>query len=151
MHVWGKAGECDPSHIVLPITVEHTKPRMCWNGQFINLWTASPPFKLETLHTIPRWADKWASTIDLKNGYYQVHIVKEAQTYFGLKWQGVYYVYTCLPFGWNRSAYIFQTITVAATAYVRHLGVPAQMYIDDAIIGNIGYKNKKNKKNKISE
>eukprot|EP00732_Lithocolla_globosa_P005336 Lithocolla_globosa_v1_NODE_5469_length_1234_cov_47.785411.p1 type:complete len:200 gc:universal NODE_5469_length_1234_cov_47.785411:332-931(+) len=32
--VWGKENECDPPHLVLPITVEPTKPRMCWNGQF---------------------------------------------------------------------------------------------------------------------
>eukprot|EP00732_Lithocolla_globosa_P005986 Lithocolla_globosa_v1_NODE_6619_length_1059_cov_6.497012.p1 type:complete len:111 gc:universal NODE_6619_length_1059_cov_6.497012:335-3(-) len=109
---------------------------MCWNGQFLNLGTKSPYFKLETLHTIPRWADKMIATVDLKSGYYHVPLSKECQTYFGFKWHDIYYVYTCLPFGWNRSAYIFQTVTVAATAYARSLGIPAQMYIDDAIIGN---------------
>ena len=33
----GRVGEVDPPHLVLPLTVEHTKPRLCHDARFLNL------------------------------------------------------------------------------------------------------------------
>ena len=35
--VWGKVGEVDPPHLVMPLTVEPTKPRLCNDNRFLNL------------------------------------------------------------------------------------------------------------------
>ena len=35
--VWGKVGFVQPPHLVLPITVEPTKPRMCHDERFFEL------------------------------------------------------------------------------------------------------------------
>ena len=32
--VWGKVGEVDPPHLVMPLTVEPTKPRLCNDNSF---------------------------------------------------------------------------------------------------------------------
>ncbi|KAK3745186.1 hypothetical protein QZH41_008385, partial [Actinostola sp. cb2023] len=35
---WGLVGDVEPPHLVMPITVEPTKPRMCHDERFLNLW-----------------------------------------------------------------------------------------------------------------
>ena len=51
----GKVGEVDPPHLVLPLTVEPTKPRLCHVARFLNLWMRDMPFKLDTLLDLPRY------------------------------------------------------------------------------------------------
>lgn len=34
----GKVGECTPPYLVMPLTVEATKPRLCHDERFLNLW-----------------------------------------------------------------------------------------------------------------
>ena len=36
--VWGKVGEVQPPHLVLPITTEPSRPRLCIDARFLNLW-----------------------------------------------------------------------------------------------------------------
>ena len=42
---WGK--------LVMPITVEPTKPRMCHDERFLNLWIKDCPFSLDCLSDLP--------------------------------------------------------------------------------------------------
>lgn len=42
-----------------------------------------------------------------------------------------------MPFGWKASAYIYHSIGLAATCYVRSLGIPCSRYIDDRHIGQL--------------
>ena len=53
--VHGKVGSVDPPHLVMPITVELTKPRMCHNEQFLNLWIKDSPFSLDYITNLPRY------------------------------------------------------------------------------------------------
>ena len=50
----GRVGECVPPRIIMPLTVEPTKPRLCHDERFLNLWVKDLPFHLETLRDIPR-------------------------------------------------------------------------------------------------
>ena len=43
--VHGVDGDCSPPHLVLPLTTEPTKPRLCHDERFSNLWTRDLPFK----------------------------------------------------------------------------------------------------------
>lgn len=52
--VLGNVGECDPPYLILPLTVEPTKPRLCHNERFINLWIVDSPFSLQSSKEIPR-------------------------------------------------------------------------------------------------
>ncbi|CAG2191684.1 unnamed protein product [Mytilus edulis] len=48
----GAVGECEPPRIVMPLTVEPSKPRLCHDERFLNLWVKDLPFHLETLKDI---------------------------------------------------------------------------------------------------
>ncbi|CAC5395698.1 unnamed protein product [Mytilus coruscus] len=50
----GKAGLVKPPHIVAPLTVEPTKPRLCINLMYLNNWIKDIPFSLDTLKNVPR-------------------------------------------------------------------------------------------------
>jgi hypothetical protein len=44
-----KVGSVEPPHIVSPLTIEPTKPRMCINLMYLNNWIQDIPFSLDTL------------------------------------------------------------------------------------------------------
>jgi hypothetical protein len=131
---WGKEGECEPPLCVLPISVEPKKPRMIHDDRFLNLWSKDSPFQLETLKSIPSWATREIFTIDLKSGYHHIKISKDSRKYFGFLWEGNFYVYTVMPFGWKCAPFIFQSITSAVAVYLRSMGVASQVYLDDFIV-----------------
>lgn len=44
LHVIGKIGQCELLHIVMPITIEPSKPRLCHDERYLNLWIRDNPF-----------------------------------------------------------------------------------------------------------
>ena len=139
LEFWGKVGEITPPHLVMPITIEPTKPRMCHDERFLNRWIEDLPFKLDYLSDLPRYVgrDHFQTVCDDKSGYDHVSLTQASRTLFGLSWKGCYFVYTCLPFGWKASAFIYQSIGLVATRHIRSLGVPCSQYIDDRHIGQL--------------
>ena len=57
--VRGKVGECTPPYPVMPLTVEPTKPRLCHDERFLNLWVKDSPF---TLDYISNLRDYWTAS-----------------------------------------------------------------------------------------
>ena len=47
-----------PPHVGLPLTVEPTKPRLCINAGFVNLWMKASPFTLDGLSDVARFVYK---------------------------------------------------------------------------------------------
>ena len=139
IRVWGKVGEVAPPHLILPLTVEPNKPRLCIDARFLNLWMADTPFTLETLKGIPSFVHEnaYLSKIDDKSGYDHVLLSSESQTYFGIEWQGWWLVGVTLPFGWKNSPYIYQTVGLGPTHFFRGLGITCSLYIDDRLNGEI--------------
>lgn len=137
--VLGEVGAVDPPHLVMPITVEPTKPRMCHDERFLNLWIKDCPFSLDYITNLPRYVgiNHFQTTIDDKSGYDHVPLHPHSRTFFGLEWKGFYFVYATLPFGWKASAYIYHTIGMAAISHIRSMGVPSSNYIDDKHIGQL--------------
>ena len=64
--LWGKVGECTPPYLVMPLTVEATKPRLCHDERFLNLWVKDSPFTLDYISNLPRYVgkDSFQTTID---------------------------------------------------------------------------------------
>ena len=54
----GRVGNCPPPKIIMPLTIEPSKPRLCHDERFLNLWVKDSPFQLETLRDIPRIVGK---------------------------------------------------------------------------------------------
>ena len=67
----GKIGECPAPRLIMPITVEPNKPRMCHDERFLNSWCKDCPFSLDTLKLIPRLVNSQGyagATLDHKSG-----------------------------------------------------------------------------------
>ena len=54
----GRVGEVESPHIVLPLTVEPSKPRLCHDARYLNLWMQDKPFSLDSLNELPRFVAK---------------------------------------------------------------------------------------------
>ena len=76
--VWGKVGECTPPYLVMPLTVEATKPRLCHDERFLNLWVKDSPYTLDYISNLPRYVgkDSFQTTIDDKSGYDHVRLAE---------------------------------------------------------------------------
>ena len=137
--VWGKADKVAPPHLVMPLTIEPNKPRMCHDERFLNHWIKDCPFKLDCITDLPRYfgIDHFQTTFDDKSGYDHVGLHPSSRTFFGLEWNGWYFVYTTLPFGWKASAFIYNSVGLAASSFIRTLGVPCTQYIDDRHVGQL--------------
>lgn len=136
---WGFVGQVEPPHLVMPITVEPNKPRMCHDERFLNLWICDLPFSLDYLSDLPRYVGQghFQTVCDDKSGYDHLLLTPASRTMFGLQWDGCYFVYATLPFGWKASAYVYHSTGLVATSYVRTLKVPCNQYIDDRHIGQL--------------
>ena len=101
LSVWGKVGKVDPLHLVMPFTIEPSKPRLCHDERFLNLWIGDLPFKLDYISDLPRYVGKshFKTTMDYKSGYDHMELSEESRKYFGLQWQGWYFVYNTISFG----------------------------------------------------
>ena len=137
--VHGKMGSVDPPHLVMPLTVEPTKPRMCHDGRFLNLWIKDSPFSLDYITNLHRYVGlkSFQTTLDDKSGYDHAPLHPQSRTFFGLEWKGYYFLYRTLPFGWKASTYIYNSIGMAATSHIGSLGIPCYNYIDDNHLGQL--------------
>ena len=136
----GKVGSCQPPRVVMPLVVEPSKPRLCHDERFLNLWIKDSPFRLETLKDVHRLVQKDSQmvTCDEKSGYCHVKLSEESQTYFGIQFGGFFMTYATLPFGWKASPYIYQTIGMSVTSYLREFSIENVLYIDDRLVVSSG-------------
>ena len=123
-----------PPHLVLPLTVEPSKPRLCHDKRYLNLWIRDLPYKLDHICDLPRYVLPGHSqtTCDDKSGYQHVLLHPSSQTYFGFQWHGFFFVVRTLPFGWKANAFMYHKL-----GPVRSLGVAVSQYIDGRHVGQI--------------
>ena len=93
IEVWGRMNHCAPPHLVLPLTVEHTKPRLCHDERFLNLWVRDLPFKLDYLSDLSCCVleGHFQNVFDDKNGYHHVLLSESSRVFFGFRWLGWYF------------------------------------------------------------
>ena len=128
-----------PPHLVLPLTVEPPKPRLCNDARFLNLWMQEKPFKLDHVGDLPRYVSRnsYQSVLDDKSGYDHILLTDDSRTFFGIQWGGRYFTYNTLPFGWKISPYVYHNTGLVATNFFRSLTVPFLLYIDDRHNGQL--------------
>lgn len=97
------------------------------------------PFVLDRLADVPRYVYKssFITKCNDKSGYDHVMVTESSQTYVGFSFGGLWLVCRTLPFGWKISPYIYHTIGLAATGFLRSQGVPCSLYIDDRLNGEL--------------
>ncbi|KAK3698822.1 hypothetical protein QZH41_004952 [Actinostola sp. cb2023] len=137
--VVGKVGEVNAPYLVMPLTVEPTKPRLCHDNRYLNLWMVDKPFRLDNLSHLPRYLtkDSYQSVLDDKSGYNHILLEEPSRAFFGLQWKGWYFVSNTIPFGWKLSAWIYHSTGLVATHFFRSIGIPSSVYIDDRHIGEL--------------
>ena len=77
------------------------------------------------------------SKCDDKSGYDHMLLQKSSQQCLGFQWSGWWFVCTTLPFGWKESPFIYHSIGLAVSSYLRCLGVPCSLYINDRLNGEL--------------
>ena len=135
----GRAGEVAPPHIVLPLTFEPLKPRLCHDARYLNLWMTDNPFSLDTLNDLPRYVtkDSFQTVLDDKYGYDHIFLTQNSRLFFGIQWGGRFFTFNTLPFGWKVSPFIYHTTGLLATSFFRSIGIPCLLYIDDRHNGQL--------------
>ena len=93
--IWGSVGCVDPPHLVMPITIEPSNPRMCHDECFLNLWVKHLPLNLDYTSHLPRYEGKshFQTTLDAKSGYDHVALSENSAKFFVLELQGWYFVF----------------------------------------------------------
>ena len=107
----GKVRECPPPHLVMPLTVKPTKPCLCNDNRFLNLWIQDRPFSLDSVQHLSKYVlpNFFQTVCDDKSGYDHIQLSVNTWTFFGFEWGGWFFVSCCIPFGWKLSAYIYQS------------------------------------------
>jgi hypothetical protein len=119
----GKVGEVDMPHIVSPITVEPTKPRMCINLMYLNC------FMKDTVQ-----GGSFLTKLDDKSGYDNVFVTNSSRKLLGFQGGGYYFCCNMLPFGWKNSAYVYHTLNLQAMSFLRKKCISCLLYIGDRLI-----------------
>ena len=133
----GRIGEVQGPLIISPLIVEPSKPRLCINLMFLNNWITDRPFSLDTLKDIPRAVGEGASItlVDDKSGFDNVFLEPGSASLIGFQWAGYYFRCLTLPFGFKLSSYIYHTLNLQPTSYIRKkFSIPMFLYIDDSLI-----------------
>ena len=132
---WEATPEQKTPTVVCPLLIEQNKPRLIWDGRYLNEFTRDIPFTMDNAAKVANiaWKGAYMFKLDHKNGYFHVPIAHSSRKFFGFYWESVYYVLCVLPFGWKSSPYIYHTLTEAVNMYIRSLGVPMLGWIDDML------------------
>ncbi|XP_035680007.1 uncharacterized protein LOC118418268 [Branchiostoma floridae] len=69
--IWGRVGSVPPPYLVLPLTVEPSKPRLCPNLRYLNLWMKECPFRLDSVMNLTKYVGRghFQTKCDDKSGY----------------------------------------------------------------------------------
>ena len=62
IRVWEKVGVDSPPFLVLPLTVEPSKPRLCLDARFLRFWMKDTPFSLEKMADVLGYIYKGSHT-----------------------------------------------------------------------------------------
>lgn len=134
-------GHVKPPHLELTLIFEPSKPRMCHDSRFLNLWMLDKPFSLDRVTDLPRYVfkDSYQTVLDDKSGYDHLLLTEDSRTshIFGIQWGGWYFTSNTLPFGWKISPFECHSTGLVASNYVRSMGIPCFLYIDDSHSGQL--------------
>ena len=134
----GRVGEVEPPFLVLPLTVEPTKSRLCHDARFLNLWMEDKPFTLDTLNDLPQYVakDSYQTVLDDKSGYDHILLSEDSRTFLEFsgeagilpttRYLSVENIALRLSFDRSHGLRLF-----------RSTGVPCLLYIDDRHNGQL--------------
>jgi hypothetical protein len=124
----------EPPWCCIPLGVAtRRKMRLIFDGRYLNLWTPSPSMSYESLRGFQRGigqGDRMFS-LDHLSGYHHVAVIPASRKYLGFRWEGRFYQYCVLPFGWAPACYIYDSLSGVVAAFLRLLFIHVIAYLDD--------------------
>ena len=84
----GKVRLVKRPYLVLPLTVEPSKPRLCHDARFLNLWMQDKLFTLDGVTDLPRYVskDSYQTVLDDKSGYDLILLMMTARLRYPVGW-----------------------------------------------------------------
>ena len=109
------------------------KLRLISDLRKINNLCTVPKFCYEDVQVVTQivQTDDQMITLDLKNGFHHIPIVKEDREYLGFYFRGNYYKWAVLPFGLKISPYVFCKTVRQVIKHLRTLDLRLVAYMDD--------------------
>jgi hypothetical protein len=145
-HVASGLGQGARPHMIMSLLVEPKpgKPgkfRLIHDCRPLNVLLEKWAFKMEHLSDFVKELDELDRlfSIDIQSAYHHVEIMPRFRTLLGFTFDGIDYVYNCLPFGLCTPAYVFCRFTAVTARALRlsKLVTALIVYVDD-IGGAIG-------------
>ena len=136
----GRVGEVDAPRVVLPLSVEPSKPRLITDARYVNLWCDAGSFSLDSVGQVPEVfrREGFFCNYDHKSGYHAHPFAEEEQGWFGFELKGFYYVFAAGCFGWNCMPEIYHVTHAALLRFCQTaFGIPSLAYLDDALSGSL--------------
>jgi hypothetical protein len=127
--------------LVMPLVVAvgSKKLRLVFDCRLLNLFCVKRELKYPSVGDFARGVerDDYMSSIDAKSGYHSVRLAHSSRKYMGFEYDGRFYVFLVLPFGWSLAPFVYQTLTDIRTGAARALGVHDIGYLDDDAIAEL--------------
>ncbi len=123
-------------HCVLPLQVTPKKSggfRLITDCHFVNSFLSVPSFSQHGIKDVVEQIevqDK-LSTIDLRDGFFHIDVLPACHKFLGIYWKGVFYQWTCLPFGLALSPYFFNKCLRPVLTFLRSQGLKLALWVDD--------------------
>lgn len=135
--VRGPGGPARP-RLILPLSVEESKPRLIYDARQLNACIKDFPFSMDTVGRVAGVASEscFMTSLDDKAAFHHILLRPSSWPLFGFTYKGVDYVWRVLPFGFKPSPWVYHTLADAKGAFLRSKGVPALVYLDDSLLCN---------------
>ena len=98
-------------------------------------------FKMDGISTVPTvfTPDHFLFKLDFLAGYHAFLIRPWMRRFFGLFFEGAYYLSKVIPFGFRLSAYWMHRMVKYVISWLRSLGHACVPYLDDGLYGEVGF------------
>lgn len=112
------------------------KKRFILNLKSLNTFLNTKHFKMEDYRTATRLVqrDMYLACIDIKDAYFVVKIDSRDRKFLRFRHNGIYYQFTCLPFGLSSAPYCFTKLVKPVVEHMRIKGILCVNYLDDFLL-----------------
>ena len=112
------------------------KFRLIHDLRYLNSFCERKPFKNEDIRTVEQIIkpNDFLTSIDLQDGFFHIKVHANYHQYLSFEYNGVYYSFTVLCFGFSLSPYFFYKCLRPVVAYLRSLDIRLVLYVDDFLV-----------------
>ena len=110
--------------------------RLIHDLRAVNRHFTPPTFSLSGLRDLDTLLLPGARMLvqDLRSAFHQISVAPRLRPYLAFEWRGTTYRWTTMPFGFNCSPFVMQSVANVLAAALTRAGFPTTLYMDDALI-----------------